>query len=83
SGRVAQCPPRERQRDGAPPQGQAGTLPDVRQPAPMNGEDTSQDSSLRWRWAIAPDLSRTFDVWMATETGEAQVVSDRVPSPGT
>lgn len=47
----------------------------------MNGEGKSQDGSLRWRWAVAPDMSRTLDVWMATETGEAQVVSDRVPSP--
>ncbi|HEX7872250.1 MAG TPA: hypothetical protein VF475_05015 [Sphingobium sp.] len=85
SGRVAQCKARERGRDGDGPLPGKGAapvvLPDVRQPAPMNGEGKSQDGSLRWRWAVAPDMSRTLDVWMATETGEAQVVSDRVPSP--
>ncbi|MFT3968084.1 MAG: hypothetical protein QM690_19620, partial [Sphingobium sp.] len=96
SARVAQCKRRERPQGGGdgPPAGAPGgkggkgrggpdpaAMLDIRQPVPMNWEDRSQDGSLRWRWAVAPDKSRTLDVWMATEEGEARVVADHVPPP--
>lgn len=73
---------------GAQPDPKAAPPPpavmlDPGQPPPMNWEDKSEDGSLRWRWAVAPDKSRTLDVWMATEDGkEIQVVTDRAAPPG-
>ena len=59
----------------------AAVVVDIRQPAPMNGEGRSPDGSLRWTWVVAPDGSRTLNAWMATETGETQILADEVPAP--
>ncbi|MET0240316.1 MAG: hypothetical protein ABW184_10525 [Sphingobium sp.] len=54
------------------------TLPLVPgQPLPSSRDEASADGTLRWRWAVAEDGSRTLDAWLRTGEGEEQVVSDR------
>ena len=49
---------------------------------PDNGAGTSRDGSLRWRWAMAADGSRSFTASIWTGNGFEDVVSDRVAAPG-
>jgi hypothetical protein len=45
--------------------------PDPRQALPAEREEKSPDGSLRWRWSAGQ-----LQGWMATESGETQILSD-------
>lgn len=48
---------------------------------PDKGAGTSPDGSLRWRWAMAADGSRSFTASIWTGEGFEDVVADRVAAP--
>lgn len=50
-------------------------------PAPDSGASGSRDGSLRWRWAMAADGSRSFTASIWTGERFEDVVIDRVAAP--
>ena len=45
------------------------------------GEGLSADRTLAWRWHVAPDGARSFDVWLWDGRRMRSVIADRIAAP--
>ena len=45
------------------------------------GEGLSADRTLAWRWHVAPDGARSFDVWLWDGRRMRNVIADRIAAP--
>jgi hypothetical protein len=45
------------------------------------GEGLSADRTLAWRWHVAPDGARSFDVWLWDGRRMLSVIADRIAAP--
>lgn len=83
--RTASCAVRAVRSAGAgiapqgPRSGQAAAALPIhpRQALPMSRDDSTADGSLRWRWSVGADGAHVLEAWMATDDGEALILTDR------
>ncbi len=57
------------------------TVAAVRYAAGETGEGMSEDRTLAWRWHVAPDGARSFDVWLWDGRRMRSVIADRIAAP--
>jgi len=58
--------------------GNPSTVAAVRYRDGERGEGQSEDRTLAWRWHVAPDGARSFDVWLWDGRTMKPVITDRI-----
>ncbi|CUS45181.1 MAG: hypothetical protein V4610_16810 [Pseudomonadota bacterium] len=58
--------------------GSPSTVAAVRYRDGESAEGQSEDRTLAWRWHVAPDGARTFDVWLWDGRAMKPVIADRI-----
>lgn len=58
--------------------GSPGTVAAVRYRDGQTGEGQSADRTLAWRWHVAPDGARSFEVWLWDGRAMRPVIADRI-----
>ncbi len=76
------APPATRRRSAAAAcKGSPSTVAAVRYRDGETAEGQSEDRTLAWRWHVAPDGARSFDVWLWDGRVMKPVMADRIAAP--